>query len=164
MPELALIVIGLLFDIGGAAVLATPDVPSLRDRHSFGKLKTAQDKLEEDGVRPGQACYEKTVEILENCPKVAEAEEKPNPDYQVIELRRRTGLAASNIDFVWGSEYVEARYEDSDDFSTADFYNVSDVLSELRSEERRTEGLVRAGGLLLMATGFSIQIAGNVVR
>ena len=162
MPNIVLIIGGLVLDICGAAVLATPDVPILRNRHKFGKLRLVQENLEEEGVQSNHDGYKELLEILEDCPLETEAEEKPCSEYQWVEMRQRTGYAPTNIDFAWGTEYVEARYDDEDEHEIADFYQVSDVLSNLRAEERRTESLVRGGGLLLMALGFTIQIVGNV--
>ena len=102
MPSPTLTVFGLSLDILGAMVLATPDVPSLSRLHEFGQLRIAEAKLQEEGVKPEQDGYNELVGILETLPTVATAEEKPSCEYQVVELRRRTGYAPSNIDFRWG--------------------------------------------------------------
>lgn len=156
--------IGLACDILGALILAVPDVPLLAQRFDFGRLRRAREKMEAEGVQPGDVGFDSLLASIEETESVdqASADDIGN-DVQEIVIDRRTGLAASNIDFHWGEEYVEARYEPDGDYNEADFYDTGEVYRGIRKKVDVKATKVRLAGLILLAGGFTLQFIATLV-
>lgn len=156
--------IGLACDILGALILAVPDVPLLAQWFEFGRLRHARKKMEAEGIQRGEVGFNNLVEEIEAIDPVEEASvEDIGDELMEIAIEQRSGFSPSNIDFNWGEEYVEARYEPNCDWNEADILDTAKVYRKIRSEVQTTSTRVRLTGLGLLAGGFSLQLVANLV-
>jgi hypothetical protein len=158
------VVAGLALDIFGAVLIAIPDVPRLSELVGAGALKRAREQMEAGGVTMDDAGFSGLDEILAEIePTANHGAENGGQTYSEIIVNSKVGLAASNIDFKWGEEYVEARYKVGAGHKETDFYPVGDVYRAVRSRIRSQTTRIRASGLFLLTVGFTLQLLGTVV-
>jgi len=156
--------LGLACDILGALILAVPDVPLLAQRFEFGRLRRAREKMESEGVQARNVGFDGLLASIEGIEPIEQASaDDIGDDVVEIVIDRRTGLAASDIYFHWGEEYVEARYEPDGDYDEADFYDTGEVYRRIREKVDGKATRVRVTGLFLLAGGFTLQFIATLV-
>jgi hypothetical protein len=156
--------IGLACDILGALILAVPDVSLLAQLFEFGRLRRAREKMEAEGVQRGEVGFKSLVREIEEIDPVEEASaDDIGDELMEIAIEQRGGFSPSDINFNWGEEYVEARYEPNCDWNEADILDTGKVYRRIRSEVESTSTRVRVTGLGLLAGGFSLQLVANLV-
>lgn len=156
--------IGLACDILGALILAVPDVPPLAQRFEFGRLRRAREKMESEGVQAGDVGFDGLLASIEAIEPIEQASaDDIGDDIVEMVIDRRTGLAASDIDFHWGEEYVEARYQPDGDYDEADFYDTGEVYRRIRKKVDGEATRVRVTGLFLLAGGLTLQFIATLV-
>jgi hypothetical protein len=151
---------GLVLDIVGAGVIAAPDIPRLNRFSRYGRLRIGREKLESGGVVRGEMGFEEIEAILEDLDPIEDFNDEGG-EFEEVLLHQRGGFTSDKItqsDITWGNEYVEVRYEESDDLDDTAFYDVSEVFRELRKGIQPSVTKVRAGGFLTLASGFFLQL------
>jgi hypothetical protein len=115
-------------------------------------------------TRDGDVGFDSLRDTLEALDPIEQASsEELGEKVEEIVIDRRTGLAASDIDFHWGEEYVEARYERDGDYDEADFYDTGEVYRNIREIVEAKATKVRVTGLSLLAGGFTLQFIATLV-
>lgn len=159
-----IIALGLALDIVGAFLIAVPDLPYLKTRFRFGRLRKAQRKIGLGGITQEDTGYRELVELLD-------------------ERQNNIGIEPEDVDKVQFGPTERYRVESSDEVTTevtaslnveyaedAEFaglsisnhnMNPNSLYSLIFRDIERGERRFRAGGFVLLSIGFALQLIGS---
>jgi hypothetical protein len=147
---------GLSLDVVGAFVIAWPDIPKVRLILASEAIRNGIQKLETAGIKREEAEFSSLKSVLET------KYDTEIPDS--VEAMRVGQTVASrygeqNIFIFFNQEKQKALGKDLG--VEVDYRQVK---KEIQSQIDRFQAFVRVVGFLLLATGFSVQIVGQLIN
>ena len=160
-----IIALGLALDIVGAFLIALPDLPHLKTRFRFGRLRKAQRKMELGGVTEDEIGFEELVELVDERQNNIGIE--PG-DVDKIEFGPTENINFDSSDGVTTEVAASLTVEYAEDAETPEIpisshkMNPNSLYSILFRDIESDERKFRAGGFIILSTGFALQLIGTL--
>ena len=152
-----LVVAGLSLDIVGAFVIAWPDIPRLRLILASEAIRNGIQKLEGAGIRREEVEYPALKSMLE-----VKYDTKIPDDVEAMRVGMSVASRFGNQNvFLFFNQETSEKALGKDIGVEVDYRQVR---KEIQSRIDRSQAKVRVTGFLLLATGFSIQIIGQLIN
>lgn len=145
---------GLLLDIVGAFMIAWPDIPRLSQHLRSGRLRRGKHRIESNfPLAEGMTGHKEIVEEIEYYHQRA----KEDPDYEFENLDYSTPLTVNKDKIV-----TPPMGDDRTQLEIGEF-PYSGLEPIIQNKIRKQETRVRTVGFLCLATGFLLQLIGQLV-